>query len=134
MKICPFCGKGTLERKTLRETYTYKGHTFEIGQPGEWCTVCEEGILNGKDLKATDKQIRGVQAQIDGLLPSSDIRRIRKKLKLTQKQAAEIFGGGPNAFSRYERGEATPLRSTSNLLRILDKHPEQLQELMPPRV
>ncbi|MDY0096423.1 MAG: type II toxin-antitoxin system MqsA family antitoxin [Candidatus Vecturithrix sp.] len=131
MKTCPFCGEGVLERKVLTETYTYKGHSFEIEQPGEWCSACEEGILNGKDLKATDKQIRDIQAQIDGLLTSSDIRRIRKKLKLTQKQAAEIFGGGPNAFSRYERGEATPLRSTSNLLRILDKHPEQIQELMP---
>jgi len=43
---------------------------------------------------------------------------------------AEIFGGGPNAFSRYERGETTPLRSTSNLLRLLNNHPEQLAELL----
>ena len=129
MKTCPFCGEGVLERKTIKETYTYKDQSIEVDQPGEWCNVCGEGILDGSDLKATEKQIRDFQAQVDGLLPSSEIKRIRKKLKLTQKQAARVFGGGPNAFSRYERGEASPLRSTSNLLQLLDKHPEQLQEL-----
>jgi HTH-type transcriptional regulator/antitoxin MqsA len=131
MKRCPFCGNGVLEQKTITETYTYKGHSFEIEQRGEWCSECGEGILSGTDLKATDKQIREFQARVDGLLTSQEIRRIRKKLKLTQKQAAHIFGGGPNAFSRYERGETIPLRATSNLLRLLDRHPEQLQEIMP---
>lgn len=130
MKKCPFCEEGLLERKTIKETYTYKEHMLEIDQPGEWCTVCGEGILNGADLKTIEKQIRDFQAKIDGLLTSDEIRRIRKKLMLTQKQAAEIFGGGPNAFSRYERGETSPIRSTCNLLKLLDKHPEQLQELM----
>jgi HTH-type transcriptional regulator/antitoxin MqsA len=129
-KKCPFCKDGFLARQTIKETYTYKGHSLEVKQPGEFCNSCEEGILNGADLKATEKTIRDFQAQIDGLLTSSDIRKIRKKLKLTQKQAAEIFGGGTNAFSRYERGEATPLRSTIHLLRLLNKRPELLQEII----
>ena len=58
-----------------------------------------------------------------------DIRRIREKLKLTQTQAAQLTGGGHNAFSRYERGEAVPLPAVVNLFRILDKHPELLGEL-----
>lgn len=131
MKKCPFCGVGLLERGTISETYAYKNQTLTVEQPGEWCNACGEGILDGADLHATEKQIRDFHAKVDGLLPSHEIRRIRKKLKLTQKQAAAIFGGGPNAFSRYERGEAISSRSTANLLRLLDKHPEQLQELCP---
>jgi HTH-type transcriptional regulator/antitoxin MqsA len=53
----------------------------------------------------------------------------RKRLKLTQKQAAELTGGGHNAFSRYERGEAVPMRAVVNLFKILDKHPELVKEL-----
>ena len=127
---CPFCKDGWLERKIIQETYTYKGHSLTVNQPGEFCDSCDEGILNGADLKATEQPIRDFQAQIDGLLTSSDIRKIRKKLKKTKKQAAEIFGGGTNAFSRYERGEATPLRSTIHLLRLLNKRPELLQEII----
>lgn len=36
------------------------------------------------------------------------IAKIRKKLDLDQRQAAELFGGGVNAFSRYKNGKAKP--------------------------
>jgi len=87
--------------------------------------------LESANLKATEKQISDFQSQVDGLLTSNEIKLIRKKLKLTQKQAADICGGGPNAFSRYERGEAKPIRSTSNLLRLLSNYPNLLKELKP---
>ena len=54
---------------------------------------------------------------------------MRKKLGLTQRQAAQITGGGHNAFSRYERGEAQPMPAVVNLFKILDKHPELLAEV-----
>jgi len=58
-----------------------------------------------------------------------DIRRIRRKLGLSQAAAARLTGGGHNAFSRYERGEAEPVAAVRNLLRLLDKHPKLLKEL-----
>ncbi len=57
-----------------------------------------------------------------------ELARIRKNLKLTQQQAANLTGGGHNA-SRYERGEARPLPAIMNLFRLLDHHPELLKEL-----
>jgi HTH-type transcriptional regulator / antitoxin MqsA len=59
-----------------------------------------------------------------------EIRRIRRKLGLSQAAASRLTGGGHNAFSRYERGEATPLVAVINLLRLLDKHPELLKDLV----
>ena len=32
--------------------------------------------------------------------------------------------------SRYERGEAVPMRAVVNLFKILDKHPELVKELV----
>jgi HTH-type transcriptional regulator/antitoxin MqsA len=58
-----------------------------------------------------------------------EIRRIRRKLGLSQVAAARLTGGGHNAFSRYERGEAAPLPAVVNLFRLLDKHPELLKDL-----
>jgi HTH-type transcriptional regulator/antitoxin MqsA len=57
------------------------------------------------------------------------IASIRKKLLLGQKEAGELFGGGVNAFSRYENGKAIPPVSLVQLLRVLDKHPKILAEL-----
>lgn len=68
MKKCPFCTDGLLERKTIIETYQYKGHTLEIAQAGEYCNHCDEGILSGKDLQETQKEIRDFQANIERLL------------------------------------------------------------------
>lgn len=57
------------------------------------------------------------------------LRLVRKRLGLTQHAASELTGGGHNAFSRYERGEAKPMPAVINLFRALDKHPELLAEL-----
>lgn len=50
---------------------------------------------------------------------AAELARIRKKLKLTRQEAARITGGGPNAFSRYERGKARPLPAVTNLFTFL---------------
>jgi HTH-type transcriptional regulator/antitoxin MqsA len=60
---------------------------------------------------------------------SQEIRIIRRKLGLTQREAARLTGGGHNAFSRYERGEATPMPAVLNLFRLLNKHPKLLADL-----
>ncbi len=129
MKTCGFCGKGVMARRTVKETFEYKDQTLQLDQTGEYCSECGEGILNATDLKNTRKALHDWQAQIDGYLPSDEVRRIRKKLGLTQHQAAAVFGGGPNAFGRYENGEALQLKATDNLLRLLDRHPTLLDEL-----
>jgi DNA-binding transcriptional regulator YiaG len=49
---------------------------------------------------------------------------------LTQRPAATILGEEPTVFGRYERGEMIPKRAICQLLRLLNNHPEQLQELI----
>ena len=52
------------------------------------------------------------------------IRAIRKRLDLTQEEAGALLGGGPRAFTRYESGSMRPRAAASNLLRVLEAHPE----------
>jgi HTH-type transcriptional regulator/antitoxin MqsA len=61
---------------------------------------------------------------------SKEIRRIRRKLGLSQVAAARLTGGGHNAFSRYEPGDVAPLPAVIKLLRLLDKHPELLKDIV----
>jgi HTH-type transcriptional regulator/antitoxin MqsA len=54
---------------------------------------------------------------------------VRKKLDLDQREAAETFGGGVNAFSRCENGKTRPPLALVKLLKVLDRHPELLGEV-----
>ena len=60
---------------------------------------------------------------------ASFIDFVRKKLALDQREAGEIFGGGVNAFSRYENGKTKPPLALVKLLRVLDRHPDLLNEV-----
>ena len=57
------------------------------------------------------------------------IAKVRRKLDLDQRQAAEIFGGGINAFSRYENGKTKPPLALVKLFKLLDRHPDLLNEV-----
>ena len=57
------------------------------------------------------------------------ILNVRKKLDLDQREAAKIFGGGVNAFSRYETGKTKPPLALVKLLKVLDRHPDLLAEV-----
>jgi len=128
-KMCAVCGKGEVSREVRRMTYEYKGVSVEVDQPGEWCAACGEGFLSPEDMSATRRELHDAIAKGKCMLSSDDIRRIRRKLGLTQKQAATLFGGGPNAFSRYERGETIQPKALDALLRLLDRHPGLLHEV-----
>ena len=63
------------------------------------------------------------------IVDPSFIARVRKKLSLDQRQAAEIFGGWANSFSRYENGKTKPPLALVKLLMVLDRHPNLLNEV-----
>ena len=128
--ICPVCGDKALKHEIKNVPYTYKGHTFYINQPAEWCSGCGEGIISAEDDKAVLADIQAEKAKIDELLPPNEIKQIRKKLHLNQKEASALFGGGVNAFNRYEKGINAIPRPLSLLLTLLKKHPDQLNELL----
>jgi HTH-type transcriptional regulator/antitoxin MqsA len=113
------------------ETFTieHAGLTAKVeGLSGWRCSACGEVEFDASSARryaaVGDELVLRQRAQ-----QSKEIRRIRRKLGLTQVAAARLTGGGHNAFSRYERGEAAPLPAVVNLFRLLDKHPELLNEI-----
>src|ERR1019366_2995945 len=125
-KPCPVCGEGTLHDGLRKEFIEYRGHKFGVEQPGAYCDHCDDGIVYHDP--ASEEALQKFRAGVDEL-ERQDLSAVRQYLGLTQQQAASIAGGGHNAFSRYERGEAHPVLGVVNLFRILGGHPELLQEL-----
>jgi HTH-type transcriptional regulator / antitoxin MqsA len=121
-------GMTRFENKTF--TIEHAGMTATVeGLSGWHCGACGEVEFDAESARryaaaGDDLVLRGRAWQ------SQEIRRIRKKLGLSQVAAARLTGGGHNAFSRYERGETAPLPAVINLFRLLDKHPDLLKDLM----
>lgn len=129
---CPICGTGRLERKVVDETFEYKGEGVTVsGYVIFECDVCKEAIVDHASSRKADRVLKDFYRSVDGLLPSSDIKRIRKNLGLTQEEMAAICGGGKKSFARYESGQVMQSKGMDNLLRIIDRFPFVITALMP---
>lgn len=109
--------------------FSYKGQTLTVDMPGWYCTKCNESVHSMADMKVSDRALNVMKARCEGLLEGSQVKRIRKKLGLTQAAAGEIIGGGPKAFTKYERGDVLTSRAVTNLLKVLDAVPGALNIL-----
>jgi HTH-type transcriptional regulator / antitoxin MqsA len=104
---CPSCGAAELIHDTRGLPYTYKGEASVIpAVTGDFCPACGELVL--------DREHGDRYGELMGLF---------------QRQAAELFGGGVNAFSRYENGKTKPPLALVKLLKLLDRHPDLLNEI-----
>jgi HTH-type transcriptional regulator/antitoxin MqsA len=120
-------------RETHDVLYTYKGQTTTIPKvSGEYCPACKESLHNVEESEYLNAAMLAFTKEVNSVTVKPEfISETRKKLKLDQREAAEIFGGGPNAFSRYENGKTQPPLALVQLFKLLNKHPELLNELSP---
>ena len=102
-------------------TVTYKGHAITVDLPGWYPEGGSDGVLVGDDMAAADQAPRDLKERVDALPSPATIRRIRTKLKLSQRAAGAAFKVGPNAFDKYERGLVEPSGPMIQLL-LLDRH------------
>ena len=128
---CPVCGAAELVHDTRDVQYTYKGESTVITSvTGDFCPACAESILDATASARVMREMRAFSKQINAaIVDPGFITTVRKKLHLDQRQAAEIFGGGVNAFSRYENGKTKPPLALVKLLKVLDRHPDLLSEV-----
>ncbi len=125
---CPETGH-PMVRDVRTMTIEYKGHSIEVEMPGWYCEHCGEGVHTGRDMLVSDRALNRLKAEVDGLLLPETVKLIRMRLKLTQKDAGKIIGGGPNAFQKYESGDVLVSRAITSALLLLDDHPEGLSVL-----
>jgi HTH-type transcriptional regulator/antitoxin MqsA len=126
---CPACGHAKMVSKIKDETLSYGSQSLTLHEMrGEFCTECGEGVWDAESYRRYAEAQAGLLRSVKGDV-SSEIRRIRKRLKLTQAQLAETFGVGKVAFSRYERGETRPPAPLVKLLKLLERHPDLLKEM-----
>ncbi len=128
---CPICSAANLVHDTRDLPYIYKGEATILPQvTGDFCPACDESILDAAESRRTMNLMLAFNKQVNASIVDPEfIVSVRKKLHLDQREAAEIFGGGVNAFSRYENGKTRPSLALVKLLKVLDRHPDLLAEV-----
>lgn len=108
---------------------SYRGHSLTVELAGYYPEEGDDGIHVGDDMAVTDAALRQLKEEVEGIPSPTTIRRVRKKLKLSQREAGSLLKVGDSAFDKYERGLVEPSGPTSQLLRLLDRHPQLVEEL-----
>jgi len=127
MTICGACG-GKEFTDFKNEALPLHNDVLVAGLSGARCVHCGEIHL---DSASMERYVAAGNAAVlaERQAEREFLRRVRRKLKLTQHQAARLTGGGHNAIGRYERGEVQPMPAVINLFKLLDAHPELLDEV-----
>src|SRR5438067_7235553 len=109
---CPTCEIGNLVSAVRNMPYTYKGKKTVIkGVKGRYCDnpKCREVVMDMGESVRTSREMLEFNKKVNAeLTPINLLTEVREQFSLTQQQAAKVFGGGANAFSRYESGKTKP--------------------------
>jgi HTH-type transcriptional regulator/antitoxin MqsA len=131
VKECQVCDAGKLHYDMRDLEISRRGLSAVVPRIAGWfCDHCGEIDFD----ESTDSGDRFANAGDELVLRARErmaqsLKEARKKLRLSQADAALIAGGGHNAFSRYETGAAQPVAGVVHLFTLLARHPELLDEV-----
>lgn len=129
MEKCIECNTGTLAAESVVDFIEYKGQRLPVTFLFSRCTNCGDECVYPAHIQENEAAVKRAKQEFDGLMSPAEMQAARLQMGLTQEQAAQIFGGGRNAFSKYERGEVTQSQAMDTLIKVCLSHPEILQEL-----
>ena len=129
MTNCKLCKSENVSDYAEAEEISYKGNALQVSIVYSLCSNCDREFISKPQILQNEAALRAAKKDYDGLLSSEEIIRARRTLSLTQEQASRVFGGGRNAFSKYERGEVSQSVAMDKLIRICLNHREIFHEL-----
>lgn len=125
-KNCPKCSSENVNATEYSDTVDFRGLELDVEKLQDtkcencgysWVTASQQAN-NSAVTRASYAVQRDFLRKKDGLLSGSEIAQIREKFELSQREAATIFGGGFNAFNKYESGEVLQSYAMDRLLRL----------------
>lgn len=118
-ELCPLCGEGHVSVHSEMVESEYKAQKTMLPLLYKQCDACGSDFAGAAESKRNKRALMAWRKQVDGLLTGAEITALRKQYKLTQAQAAKLFGGGPVAFSKYENDDVVQSESMDTLLRLV---------------
>jgi HTH-type transcriptional regulator/antitoxin MqsA len=124
ISVCPICEEGSLEAKIGSNEVEYKSQKTALPLHFSECESCGSEQASPIELRINKRLMIDFKKKVDGLLTGKEVKEIRLSLGLTQADAANIFGGGPVAFAKYEADDVAQSGAMDKLLRLAHAVPE----------
>ena len=86
-----------------------------------------EGLTNAIDYAEGDDS-KGRESVVE--IPNFDIKAIRKRQNMTQRDFARTYGFKLSALRNWEQGRRRPDRSARLLLAIIDREPKVIRDVI----
>ena len=129
-KLCFNCMEvHTVKYVQIEETITFKNESIHYLAEYEFCDNAESYSENEEQLKINNLALKDAYRVKMGLLTSSDIKRIRDKYKISQKEFSEVLGWGAATIIRYENSQVQD-RAHDDILRKIDADPAWFIEML----
>lgn len=122
-RIHPVTGE-TLRRDVRKEIVRYGSLSREVDLPGWYPEGDGDAVHIGTDLVEFERAFRELRDEY-----AQHVRKVRKRLKLSQEEAGRLIGGGKRAFQKYESGKTPPSDAAVGLIELLRRHPEEVETL-----
>ena len=129
MTNCKICKSENIKDLCEVESISYKGTQMQVSIEYSECKDCGREFISKPQILRNEIALRAAKKDVDGLMASDKVADARIALCLTQEQASKVFGGGRNAFSKYERGEVAQSAAMDKLIRVCLKHQDVFHEL-----
>ena len=129
---CAECGC-ELRETSGPVTEKYRGESITVnGIRRLQCDNCGEYELSADEADRMSRMLADEYARRHGLLSPSEIRALRKGLRMTQRQFEEAVGVSSPTCSRWENGTSQQSRTADRLMRLMRDVPGVADRLVAP--
>lgn len=107
----------------------FKGEEVAFTSTYEYCSNADELLETEEMIKANSLAMKDAYRKKVGLLTSSEIKNIREKYGISQKDFSEVLDWGMATITRYENHQVQD-RAHDDVLRKIDSDPKWFLEML----
>jgi putative zinc finger/helix-turn-helix YgiT family protein len=123
---CPHCKSENVAVISYSDTVDFRNMELDVenlqmskcNNCGHKWTTAEQHAHNNSIMRSAYVVERDQLRTKHGLLTGQEIAQMRERFGINQREAAAIFGGGYNAFNKYESGEVLQSFAMDRLVRL----------------
>lgn len=129
-KLCPSCvEEHDVEVVEINESNVFKGEQVEFSAVYEYCSNTEEYSETEEMIKTNDLAFKDAYRRKQSLLTSGEIKAVREKYGVSQKDFSEILDWGMATITRYENHQVQD-RAHDDILWKISSDPKWFLELL----